>query len=76
MFKLLNCEMPKGLTYFVKEMRGELIDLRGKTGASIHDKSPEIRTRGNTADEQTIFIAFLNVLIKSCICHVVMIPEI
>lgn len=60
----------------MKEMRRELIDLRGKAGASIHDKSPEIRTRGNAADEQTIFIAFFNVLIKSCICHVVMIPEI
>jgi hypothetical protein len=55
-------------------MNRELIDLRGKAGASIHDESPEIRTRGDTADEQTIFIAFLNVLIKPCICHIVMIP--
>lgn len=60
----------------VKEMSRKLIDLRGKAGASIHDKSPQIRTRGDAADEQTIFIALLNVLIKPCICHVVMIPKI
>jgi hypothetical protein len=55
-------------------MNRALIDLRGKAGASIHDESPEVRTRGDTADEQTIFIALLNVLIKPCICHIVVIP--
>jgi len=47
--------------------------LRGEASAGVHDEGPELMAAGHRGDVQAIIIALLNMLVYTCIGHVVVV---
>lgn len=42
--------------------------------ASVHNESPQLLAASHRGDVQAIVVAFLDMLIDTCVCHIVVVP--